>query len=75
METQLHAHTCGSRSALLLISALALKISQVFVPQVLEHNASSAGVGFSPLRCKDSNKFLNTKGFLRKNRLKKKLDR
>ena len=34
METQPHAYTRGSRSALLLISALALKISQVFVPQV-----------------------------------------
>jgi hypothetical protein len=34
MEIQPHAYTRGSRSALLLLSALALKISQVFVPQV-----------------------------------------
>ena len=34
METQPHAYTREDRSALLPISALALKISQVFVPQV-----------------------------------------
>ena len=34
MEIQPHAHMRENRSALLLLSVLALKISQVFVPQV-----------------------------------------
>ena len=57
METQPHAYMRGNSRALLLLFSLALKISQVFVPQVLEHNASSAGADFSLLRCKDTLKF------------------